>query len=145
MTTRLSLAAALAFAVLATGCMTPPDKLDRSLDKSSAAGLYHVTLVPPASQPPINQMHAWQVKLATPEGTPVQGARFAVGGGMPQHGHGFPTRPRITRELPDGRYVLDGMKFSMPGWWDLKLDLQGPAGADQVVFNIVLDASGARQ
>jgi hypothetical protein len=41
--------------------------------------------------------------------------------------------------------VLDGMKFSMPGWWDLKLDLQGPAGADQVAFNIVLDASGARQ
>ena len=145
MTTRTKLAAALAFAVLASGCMTPPTDLDRSLGKASANGLYQVTLEPPANQPPINQMHAWQVKLATRDGTPVKGARFAVGGGMPQHGHGFPTRPRVTRELPDGRYVLDGMKFSMPGWWDLKLDIESTAGADRVAFNMVLDAKGARQ
>ena len=44
-------------------------------------------------------------------------AAITVDGGMPQHGHGFPTRPRVTRDLDDGTYLLEGMKFSMTGWW----------------------------
>jgi hypothetical protein len=129
------MAAALVASLAA--CSTPPD-LDLSLDKKSAAGVYRVGLVPPPQPPAINQMHSWKVKLATPEGTPVHGAKFAVDGGMPQHGHGLPTQPRVTRELEDGTYQLDGMKFSMTGWWELKLDIQGPQGADKVTFNTVV-------
>ena len=88
-------------------------------------------------------MHSWKVKLATADGTPVRGARFTVDGGMPQHGHGLPTQPRVTRELAEGTYQLDGMKFSMTGWWEVKLAIQGPQGADQVTFNTVIDPLGA--
>jgi len=141
-----ALAALAAFTALAiTGCGTPPKDLDLSLQKASASGLYRVALVPPAQAPAINQMHSWKVRLATPDGTPVHGARFAVDGGMPQHGHGLPTQPRVTRELADGTYQLDGMKFSMTGWWEVKLDIQGPQGADKVTFNTVVDNSSARQ
>ncbi|HET8747390.1 MAG TPA: cytochrome c peroxidase [Ramlibacter sp.] len=118
-------------------CSAPPD-LDLSLDKASAEGKYHVTLVPPETAPAINQMHSWQVKLATPGGKPVHGARFTVGGGMPQHGHGFPTQPRVEREIADGTYLLEGMKFSMPGWWEVKLAIQGAEGGDRVTFNAVV-------
>src|SRR4249920_3274177 len=31
-------------------------------------------------------------------------------GGMPQHGHGLPTRPVVSRELADGTYLMEGMK-----------------------------------
>lgn len=141
---KFSAAAALAaFAALATGCGTPPD-LDLSLEKKSVAGVYRVGLVPPAQAPAINQMHGWKVKLATGDGVPVQGARFVVGGGMPQHGHGLPTQPRVTRELEGGVYALDGMKFSMTGWWEVKLDIQGPQGADKVTFNTIVDNAPAR-
>jgi hypothetical protein len=144
MTRRLLGATALAtFALLSAGCSTPAD-LDLSLAKPSASGVYRVTLVPPAQAPAINQMHSWKVKLATPAGAPVHGAHFAVGGGMPQHGHGFPTHPRVTRELADGTYLLEGMKFSMTGWWEVKLDIQGPQGADQVTFNTVVASTQAR-
>jgi len=132
-------------ALLVTGCMTQPRDLDLSMDKKSAAGLYRVALIAPAQPPAINQMHSWQVKLATPEGAPVHGARFVVDGGMPQHGHGLPTQPRVTREVEAGLYALDGMKFSMTGWWELKLDIQGPAGADKVSFNTVVAAPAVRQ
>jgi hypothetical protein len=143
---RSALAAVTALGILGiAGCATPPKDLDLSLDKPSAAGTYRVTLVPPAQAPAINQMHSWKVKLASADGTPVQGARFAVDGGMPQHGHGLPTQPRVTRELADGSYQLDGMKFSMTGWWELKLAIQGPQGADRVTFNTLVANPQVRQ
>jgi hypothetical protein len=122
-----------------TGCSTPPKDLDVALDKQSAAGVYRVALLPPAQAPAINQMHSWKVKLATADGAPVHGARFIVDGGMPQHGHGLPTQPRVTRELEAGTYALDGMKFSMTGWWELKLAVDGPQGADKVTFNTMVE------
>jgi hypothetical protein len=139
--TTASLALAALFAV--AGCSTPAD-LDLSLEKPSAAGSYRVTLVPPAQPAAINQLHGWQVRVATPSGTPVQGARLAVDGGMPQHGHGFPTQPRVTREIAAGTYLLEGMKFSMPGWWEVKLAIQGPEGTDRVTFNTVVRTPAAR-
>ena len=139
------LAAATAMTLLLAGCGTPPTDLDLALDKPSAAGMYRVALVPPAQAPAINQLHSWQVKLAAPDGTPVHGATFAVDGGMPQHGHGLPTKPRVTRELADCTYQLDGMKFSMTGWWVVKLDIQGPQGADKVAFNTVVDNPPVRR
>ena len=127
------------------GCSAPPKDLDLSLDKASATGLYRVALLPPAQAPAINQMHSWKVSLATPDGAPVHGATFAVDGGMPQHGHGLPTQPRVTRELGDGSYQLDGMKFSMTGWWEVKLDIHGPQGGDRVTFNTVVDRLSERR
>jgi hypothetical protein len=126
-------------AVAATaGCMSPPKDIDLSLTRSSIDSKYIVTLQPPAQPAAINQLHAWQVKLSTPAGAPVTHARIQIDGGMPQHGHGLPTRPQVTRELPDGGYLIEGMKFSMTGWWEIKLAIDGPAGVDRVTFNTVV-------
>jgi len=137
-------AVALVSTSLLAGCGTAPSDLDLSLDRQTSAGLYRVTLVPPQTAPAINQLHSWQVKLATADGAPVHDARFVVDGGMPQHGHGLPTQPRVTREIADGTYALDGMKFSMTGWWEVKLAIQSPLGADKVTFNTVVANPGAR-
>ena len=135
---------ALALAVLAVtaGCMSPPKNLDLALTRSTVDNKYVVTLQPPPEPVAINQLHAWQVKLTSPAGMPVANARIKVDGGMPQHGHGLPTRPQVTRELPDGRYLIEGMKFSMTGWWEIKLAIDGPEGADRVTFNTVVAQSG---
>ena len=146
MSRKLIAPATLAFtALLLAGCMTQPKDLDLSMDKPSATGVYRVALVPPAQAPAINQMHSWKVKLATPDGTPVHGAKFVVDGGMPQPGQGLPTQPRVTREVEDGIYALDGMKFSMTGWWEVKLGIQGPQGEDKVTFNTVVNTPAVRQ
>ena len=134
--------AVLGAAVLAAGCSTPPANLDLSLDKPTAAGIYRVALQPPAQTPAINQMHAWKVTLATPDGAPVRAANFKVDGGMPQHGHGLPTKPRVTRELEPGTYLLEGVKFSMTGWWEVKLAVDAARGADKVTFNTVVGSTG---
>ncbi|WP_051975305.1 FixH family protein [Cupriavidus necator] len=128
-----------------SGCSTPPQNLDLSLDKSTEGGRYRIAVISPTPAPAVNQLHTWKVKLATLGGKPVKGAQFAVGGGMPQHGHGYPTQPRVTREIEDGTYLLEGMKFSMSGWWELKLGIRAEPGPDQVTFNIVIDPKSQRQ
>ena len=133
--------------VLATlsACVTPPTDLDWSLQHPSQDSRYVVTLQPPATPPAINQIHAWQVRLRSPDGRPVTRAHIGVDGGMPQHGHGLPTRPQVTRELADGTYLLEGMKFSMPGWWEIKLTIAAADGTDKVTFNrMVTDPAAVR-
>jgi YtkA-like len=138
-TTTLSLAALVA----ATGCMSVPPGLDLSLTRPSVDNKYVVTLQPPAAPAAINQLHAWRVKLASPAGAPIAQARITVGGGMPQHGHGLPTRPQVRQERPEGSYLIEGMKFSMTGWWEIKLTIDGPEGTDKVTFNTVVSEPGA--
>ncbi len=133
----------LAALAVTAGCMSPPKDLDLALTRPTADNKYVVTLLPPPKPAAINQLHAWQVKLTSPAGVPVPNARIKVDGGMPQHGHGLPTRPQVTRELPGGGYLIEGMKFSMTGWWEIKLAIDGPAGADRVTFNTVVAEAGA--
>ncbi len=132
---------ALAALALLSACVSPPQELDLALTRPSIERKYVVTLQPPARPAALHQLHAWQVQLRTPAGAPVAHARIRVDGGMPQHGHGLPTRPQVTRELPEGGYVIEGMKFSMTGWWEIKLAIDGPAGPDQVTFNTVVAES----
>ena len=124
--------------VATAGCSTPPPDLDVSLKHATAGGRFVVALQPPATPPAINQMHSWQILVTTPTGIPVNQAQIAVDGGMPQHGHGLPTRPQVSRELGDGAYLLEGMKFSMTGWWEIKLAIQAPEGTDRVTFNTMV-------
>ena len=138
-TTTLSLFALAA----ATGCASAPHNLDVSLTRPSVANKYVVTLQPPATPAAINQLHAWQVRLASSAGAPIAHARITVDGGMPQHGHGLPTRPQVTQELAAGTYLIEGMKFSMTGWWEIKLAIDSPEGADKVTFNTVVSVPGA--
>jgi hypothetical protein len=44
----------------------------------------------------------------------------------------------VTQALGDGQYLIEGMKFNMPGWWEIDLAIEGPAGVDTVTFNLVL-------
>jgi hypothetical protein len=136
--------AAVTFALLTAACATPKD-LDLTLQHPSSEGRFVVRMDPPATGPAINQMHAWQVRLATPEGQPVSRASIAFDGGMPQHGHGFPTKPRITGEVEPGVYALEGMKFSMTGWWDMRLAIKAGDVADAATFNVIVDDNGIRR
>jgi hypothetical protein len=55
---------------------------------------------------PVDRLHAWTLHVAHADGSPVTGAAIAVDGDMPQHGHGLPTRPRVTRHLGNGDYLV---------------------------------------
>jgi len=83
-------------------------------------------------------MQTLRVVLTDQAGRAIDGARIEVDGGMPEHGHGLPTQPRVTRYLGDGAYEVEGMKFNMGGWWEVELAIAADAGADTVTFNLDL-------
>jgi hypothetical protein len=116
----------------------PPADLDLSLTRATEHGLFVGTLEPGASSIPVGTIQTWTVAITTPDGQPVEHASISIDGGMPQHGHGLPTEPEVTEELGGGRYKVEGMKFNMPGWWTITLDVSSPAGTDSATFNLAL-------
>lgn len=129
---------ALLVILLTVACAAPPADLDLALTHATLEKKFVVTLQPPATPAAINQIHSWRIQVTSPTGLPITHARIAVDGGMPQHGHGLPTRPQATQEVADGTYLLEGMKFSMTGWWEIKLAIQSAEGSDKVTFNTVV-------
>lgn len=116
----------------------PPKELDLSRAKASEKGIFAIEIAPEAGRFRQGELHAWIVTLKTADGAPVESATIAVDGGMPDHGHGLPTSPQVTSYLGDGRYRVEGVKFNMSGWWELKFAVSAPQGDDQAVFNLTL-------
>jgi hypothetical protein len=92
----------------------------------------------PAGPPEINRIHSWILHVQSTEGAPVENARIDVNGGMPEHDHGLPTQPRVTEELGDGDYRLDGMRFHMRGYWEIEVTVTTEEGASVVVIPLQL-------
>jgi hypothetical protein len=105
--------------------------------RTSADGRF-VAQVEPREPIRVNRLHAWRLDVRDRDGNGVAGASVTVDGGMPQHGHGLPTRPRVTEDLGHGGYEVDGMRFNMGGWWVVTFRITTPAGTDIVTFNLML-------
>ena len=115
-----------------------PSDLDFSRSRISETGLYRAEIRPDGDSIPQGKLQKWTLHLENAAGVPVDTAKITVGGGMPQHGHGLPTKPLVTRQLGNGDYRVEGMKFNMGGWWVVKFRVIGVAGADSLVFNLRL-------
>ena len=66
------------------------------------------------------------------------GPTLTIDGGMPQHGHGLPTRPRVTQRLGAGAYLVEGVRFNMGGWWEFSVTIAVADVTDTVTFNLDL-------
>lgn len=115
-----------------------PADLDLNTTRLSEAGLYKATILPAVEPIPINQLHTWTLYVETADGQPIQDAAITVEGDMPQHGHGMPTRPQVTRNLGNGDYLVEGVKFQMGGWWVVDFTVKANGGTDKIFFNLLL-------
>jgi hypothetical protein len=118
--------------------MRPPaDPKSYEPRQLSAEQKYEVTFTP-AESIKVGRLHSWNIQIRTADGTPVDTAAITVDGGMPQHGHGLPTKPIVTKHLGAGKHLVEGMKFNMGGWWVVKFAVAGAQGSDVVTFNLKL-------
>lgn len=130
------------------GCAAPPAAelpagVDFSLTRTSPNKHFVLTLVPPAAVP-VQEIHSWHVKIATTSGQPVTKALVYMNGGMPEHAHGLPTRPAVTREVAEGTYLIEGVKFSMTGWWEILIAAQKGEASDVTSFNYFIAQKAPR-
>lgn len=109
------------------------------LAAASRAGRYRIAIRP--ADPPIvlGTMHDWVIRLERTDGRPPAPASLAFDGGMPSHGHGLTTAPRVTRSLGAGEYLVEGVKFHMGGEWELRVDVIDADGRDGAAFAYSLD------
>ncbi|MEJ8834863.1 FixH family protein [Ramlibacter sp. AN1133] len=134
----------VSLALLAAGCSAgarirpPQDAADYATERLSAQGAFRVAYRTEGPVP-VGRLHAWTLHVARANGTPVTDAVFAVDGDMPQHGHGLPTRPRVTRHLGNGDYLLEGVKFQMGGWWVMDFDVTADGRTERVRFHLQLN------
>ncbi len=101
-------------------------------------GLFIVSAVSQLDPVVINETHSWVIHIETADENPVISADISIEGGMPAHNHGFPTAPRVTENLGDGDYLLEGMRFNMGGVWVLTLEISSGGQTDSVTFEFEL-------
>jgi len=138
MHTRFSiLLASILLIMLFCGFSAAADKTARH-PVVSEKGLYQVSHASQVDPVPLNTIHAWVVEVRDAQGKPVNDAQIDIDGGMPAHGHGLPTKPRVTDDLGDGRYLIDGLKFQMPGEWVIDLTISAGSGVDKARIDLSL-------
>lgn len=121
------------------GQQSAPTDLDMTTSHLSDNGMFLVSWSSDPSVPPLNQIHTWTLHVETADGQPVDDAEITVDGGMPQHGHGLPTSPQVTQNLGNGDYLVEGMKFQMQGWWEVRFNINAGGQTDTITFNFTME------
>ena len=104
----------------------------------TASHLFKVSYTTEPAQIPLNAFHSWTLTVRTTEGTPVTDAEIEVSGGMPAHGHGLQSTPKVTKNFGNGTYLIEGIKFFMPGQWVMNFVIKADGKEDKVAFPVDL-------
>lgn len=112
-----------------------PPTAAASLQKSGEH--FKVTLRVEPMPPAVGVLYSWTANVDTRSGERAKNARVSVSGGMPGHGHGLPTAPRVTQKEP-GVFLIEGVKFSMPGLWVFDVAVSTPSAREVIRFDLVL-------
>lgn len=97
----------------------------------SASKLFKISFETDPSTIPLNAFHTWTLTIQDADGAPVTDAEIGIGGGMPAHGHGLPTQPKMTKNLGNGKYLIEGFKFPMPGQWEINFNIKSGGKEDK--------------
>lgn len=116
----------------------PTGDADYATMMKSKDGLFKASYTSDPGDIPVNKMISWKLKVETADGQAVKDAVITVAGDMPEHGHGLPTEPKVTKNFGDGTYLVEGIKFSMPGWWTMAFSITSGGKTDTVTYNLQL-------
>jgi len=112
--------------------------LEHAVTQPSEDGEYVMSLHSADSSIPFKKIHSWVLHIETKDGQPVEDAKVYVFGGMPVHQHGFPTKPRVKKYLGNGDYLVEGIKFNMPGDWEMRFNINDGHKRSRTVFQFNL-------
>ena len=112
---------------------------EQSCKVASESGYFLVEALPENRPVRLNKHHSWIVRVTDSKGVPLSNLSLAIGGGMPGHGHGLPTQPRVTENLGSGRYRISGLLFNMHGDWILRVGVRDGDIQDEARLHFAID------
>jgi len=115
-----------------------PAGVDTSTARQTVKNLFRVSYASTMMPIPVGSIISWKLRIETADGKAVKNAEVSVSGGMPEHGHGLPTMPEVAKEKTPGDYVVNGLKFSMPGWWMMTFKIKAQGMEDAITFNLIV-------
>lgn len=115
------------------------DDCSDGCESLSRDGHFKIVAMPAEGEVALRQHHDWIVSVQDAEGSPVELNGLSVAGGMPGHGHGLPSQPKVTEYLGDGRYRLTGFLFNMHGDWELRFQMTRRDIQDVADLTLTLD------
>ncbi len=122
----------------AVASASPPESPAVWKPVTSIAGRYTIELRPATPPIVLGEIHDWVIRLSRTDGGAARTVRVSLDGGMPAHGHGFTTSPRVTRALGEGEYLVEGVKFHMAGDWQLRVLVTDSEGSDGIAVPLSL-------
>lgn len=87
---------------------------------------------------PFNKHFRLKLLLQDARNAPVKGAKLSVTATMPEHNHGMNVKPKV-KELGNGVYQVEGFLFHMPGYWEVKIQINQAKKSESVIFGINLN------
>lgn len=87
---------------------------------------------------PLNKIHGWEVSVTEKDGSPINNAVVNIYAGMPEHLHGMTTKAQVTHSGSQGKYLINGMNFHMPGWWEIIIEVSRNGVTDAAYFNLII-------
>jgi hypothetical protein len=114
----------------------PPADLDLSRTQTSALGTFVASV--DTGELKLGDPMSWTFAVNDADGNSIDATELRVDGGMPLHGHGLPSAPSEPQLRSDGQYEVDGIRFTMSGWWVVKLHRATPQGDDVATFNFTM-------
>jgi hypothetical protein len=125
-------------------CEGRGEAFSAGMSKTTEDGELSVVLVAANPSPPGNVDNFWTLQLMGSAGSPVEGATIVAVPYMVDHDHG--AAPQLATSDGAGQYELGPLGLTMPGLWEITLQLttEGDADADSersVVFNFCVSAS----
>lgn len=115
-----------------------PEVIDTSKTVATRHGTLQASYEIDFLEVPLNGVHSWRLSLQDKHGQPVVGVDIDLSADMPEHLHGMTTKPVVQETDRPGLYLIRGMNFHMPGYWEVTLDISGANSRYLLRFNLIV-------
>lgn len=122
----------------ATPAVAVPTTLVRTL--CSAGSTYGIDLIKAPDPIPVGDLFDLEVRIrdGCRSRRHAEGILLEVDAMMPGHGHGMNTHPRTT-PLGPGWFLVTGLRFHMPGRWEIDFDVIRRGALERAQAEVALD------
>lgn len=108
------------------------------VSRPTSHGLYRVSVHPPPAIA-INRYQTWGIYIEDAAGVALDRLALEISADMPAHGHGLLTAPQVRPGDAPGRYRVEGMRFHMPGYWEIRVRVGHADRQDTLMLPVELE------